>query len=147
MADNVTVPGIGQVLAMDEFADGSKAGVSRIDIGTGSAESRVNAANPFPVVTPTNATTTREYNYPVGQRIASLTAQTRSTAIAATEVMLHASQRCFVRAGDLAVSATVGAGSFPLETGEKFHMRITSGQFISTIRDTTDGFLTIMPVV
>lgn len=99
-----------------------------------------------PVDVPANATTTRAYGYAAGQRITSVAAQTRSTAITASEVMLHASARCFFRVGDVTVVATVGAGSVPLEAGEKFHLRITSGEFISVIRDTADGNLTIMPV-
>jgi hypothetical protein len=45
------------------------------------------------------------------------------------------------------VAAGVAAGSIPLESGEKFHLRITSGQFVSFVRDgAADGSLTIMPV-
>lgn len=62
-------------------------------------------------------------------------------------MLLHASVRGFFRVGDVSVTATVGAGSIPIEAGEKFHLRITSGQFVSFIRDgASDGSLTIMPV-
>jgi hypothetical protein len=101
-----------------------------------------------PVAVQAVATTTRAYAYADGQRITTSGAgQVRSTAVAATEVLLHPSVRGFVRVGDSAVAATVGAGSIPLAADEKFHLRITSGQFISFIRDgSTDGSLSIVPV-
>ncbi len=101
-----------------------------------------------PVAVQTLATTTRAYAYADGQRITtSGTGQVRSTAIAASEILVHASVRGFIRVGDSSVAATVGAGSIPLGADEKFHLRITSGQFVSFIRDgATDGSLTIMPV-
>jgi len=59
--DNITAPipsGSTESLAFDEFADGSKAGVCRLDIGSGSTEGRVTAANPLPVGTqPANTAT------------------------------------------------------------------------------------------
>lgn len=64
-----------------------------------------------------------------------------SAAITATEVLLHASAKMYVRAG---AAATVN--DIPLEAGEKFHMRITSGQTINAIRATADGVLNIVPV-
>ena len=106
----------------------------------------VSIASAVTVTPPTNATTTRAYDFTNGQRIASGATSARSTAVAASEIMLHASARCFVRIGDDTVAATAGAGSFPLEIGEKFHCRLTSGQFVAVIRDTADGFLTVMPV-
>ncbi len=101
-----------------------------------------------PVAVQSIATTTRAYTYASGQRITtSGTGQVRSTAVSATEILLHASVRGFFRVGNSSVAATVGAGSIPLEAGEKFHLRITSGEFVSFIRDGgTDGSLTIMPV-
>jgi hypothetical protein len=94
------------------------------------------------------ATTTRAYDFPNGQRLTTAgSGQVRSGAISATEVLLHASVRGFFRIGDNSVSATIGAGSIPLAVDEKFHCRLTSGQFISFIRDgSLDGSLTIMPV-
>jgi hypothetical protein len=101
-----------------------------------------------PVAVQTFATSTRSYDFASGQRLTTAGAgQVRSTAVAASEVLLHASVRGFFRVGDSAVSASVGPGSIPLATDEKFHMRLTSGQFISFIRDgASNGSLTIMPV-
>jgi hypothetical protein len=92
--------------------------------------------------------TTRAYDFGAGQRLTtSGAAPVRSAAISATEVLLQASVRGFVRVGDAAVAATVGAGSIPLEAGEKFHLQLAPGAFVSFIRDgTSDGSLTIMPV-
>jgi hypothetical protein len=101
-----------------------------------------------PVAAQRLATTTRTYDFASGQRITTAGAgQVRSTAVAATEVLLHASVRGFFRVGDSAVAATVGAGSIPLAADEKFHLQITSGQFVSFIRDgASDGSLSIVPV-
>ena len=101
-----------------------------------------------PVAVQTLATTTRAYDYAGGLRLTTAGAgQVRSTAVTATEVLLHPSVRGFFRVGDVAVAATVGLGSIPLAADEKFHLRITSGQFVSFIRDgATDGSLSIVPV-
>lgn len=80
--------------------------------------------------------------YGAGQQVAIGAASAASTGLAATEVLLHASARCFVR---VATAATAAAG-IPLEAGEKFHLRLTSGQQVHVIRDTADGVLNIVPV-
>lgn len=102
-----------------------------------------------PVAVQALATTTRAYEFAAGQRITTAgSGQVRSAAVAASEVLLHASVRGFFRVGDASVAASVGAGSIPLAADEKFHLRITSGQFISFVRDgAADGSLTIMPVL
>jgi hypothetical protein len=84
--------------------------------------------------------------YGTAVRIAVGLASEDSDAIVATEVLLHASVRCFVKAGETPTAVPDG-DSIPLEAGEKFHMRITSGDKIAVIRDTADGFLHIAPVV
>lgn len=80
--------------------------------------------------------------YAAGQQVAIGAASAASTGLTATEVLLHASSKCFVR---VAATATAAAG-IPLEAGEKFHLRLTSGQQVHVIRDTADGFLNIVPV-
>lgn len=167
MADNVTAPAIGLAFATDEVGgvhwpyaklatggNGVAAAVqdadgARVPVQIGGTLPAFAAAPTFNVgAVPAIASTTRGYGYASGQRITTAgTGQVRSVAIDAAEVLLHASGRGFFRVGDAAVSAAVGAGSIPLEAGEKFHLRITSGQFISFIRDgSTDASLTIMPV-
>lgn len=74
-------------------------------------------------------------------RVAVGAASAQSAALTAREVMLHASVRCFVKiAADPTAAAT---DSFPLEAGEKFTTKITSGHKVGVIRDFADGFLHI----
>lgn len=84
--------------------------------------------------------------YGTGARVAVGSGSTQSSAITATEVLLHASVKCYVKAGS-APTAVANGDSIPLEAGEKFHMRITSGHKIAVIRDSADGYLHIVPVV
>jgi hypothetical protein len=85
---------------------------------------------------------TRRYAAPLA-RVAVTAAAAASAAMPAgtTEVMLHASTRCFVRVGGTADNTAI-----PLEAGEKFHMRVSAGDTVSVIRDAADGFLNIVPV-
>lgn len=91
---------------------------------------------------------TRTYNYAGIQRVAVATTATNSAAITATEIMVSASVKCYILlvAGTGTVTGATASTAIPIEAGEKFHLRITSGQRISVIRDTTDGFLHIIPV-
>lgn len=149
MPDNVTAPAGGVSFATDDIG-GVHFPYAKLAWGadnTAIAVAEAPAAR-LPVAVQARATTTRRYNYPGGQRLTTTGAgQVRSAAIAATEVLLHASVRGFFRVGDNTVTASAGAGSIPLEAGEKFHLEIASGEFISWIRDgASDGSLTIMPV-
>ncbi|MBL9070236.1 MAG: hypothetical protein JNM03_09620 [Sphingopyxis sp.] len=69
----------------------------------------------------------------------------QSAAITATEVLLHncGTARCYVKA---ASSPTATANDIPIEAGEKFHLRITSGHKIAAIQDSAGGNLNIIPV-
>lgn len=96
------------------------------------------------LVAPVNTVGTRAYNYASIQRITAVTTATLSSEITATEVMVYASTKCYVLPGTTPVATN--ANSIPIEAGEKFHFRITSGQKISVIRDSVDGFLYIIPV-
>jgi hypothetical protein len=94
-----------------------------------------------------NESPTRRYLFDSGQRLTtSGAAAVRSAALPQCErVCLHASGRGFFRLGDSAVTATVGAASMPLEAGEKFHLDVNVGEFISWIRDgASDVSLTII---
>jgi hypothetical protein len=95
-------------------------------------------------IPPINLIGTRAYNYAAIQRIAAGVAAAASAAITATEVLVYASTKCYILPGTTPV-VTVSNG-IPLEAGEKFHLRITSGHKISVLRDTDDGFLHIVPV-
>jgi hypothetical protein len=149
MPDNVTAPAGGVSFATDDIG-GVHFPYAKLAWGADNqvvAVAEADAAR-LPVAVPAIATTTRAYGYASGQRLTTTgSGPVRSAAISAAEVLLHASVRGFFRVGDNAVSASVGAGSIPLETGEKFHLRITPGQFLSFVRDgASDGSLTIMPV-
>lgn len=85
---------------------------------------------------------TRSYNYTGIQRIPVAASAANSDAIAATEVMLYSNVKCYFRIGGTATATT----AIPLEAGEKFHIRIATGSLISVIRDSSDGFLYIIPV-
>jgi len=82
--------------------------------------------------------------YGAVERVAVGAASAQSGAIVASEVLLHASVKCYVLAG--ADPTATDATAIPLEAGEKFHMRITSGHKIAVIRDDADGFLHIAAV-
>lgn len=94
-----------------------------------------------------NLSPTRLYLYENGQYLTtSGSAAVRSTEIKERRILLHAvGGSGFFRIGGSTVTATVGAGSIPLEQGEKFHVDIDSGQFVSWIRNgATDASLTII---
>lgn len=88
-------------------------------------------------------TGTRKYG--TGQRLAVGSASSQSTAIDASEVLLHASVKCYVKDGANPTGVATG-DSIPLEAGEKFHMQMTRGGKIAVIRDSADGYLHIFPV-
>ncbi len=67
----------------------------------------------------------------------------QSAAITGTEVLVHASTRCFIAAG---ANPTATVNDIPLEVGEKFHLRLTSGHKIAVLQDTAGGYLNIVPV-
>lgn len=164
MADDVTAPGAGETFATDQIGT-RHFPKGKLAFGPDGTATDVSGANPLPVAigetvpvvvegtvpvtVPDNALGTRAYVFAEGQRLTTTgTGPVRSAQIFSTEILLHASVRGFYRVGDNTVVATVGAGSIPLEAGEKFHQRIVSGQYISFVRDATvDGSLTIMPVV
>jgi len=77
-------------------------------------------------------------------RVAVAAASAQSAAIAATEVLVHASTRCFIATG---LNPTATTNDVPIEAGEKFTLRITSGHKVAVIRDTADGYLNVVPVV
>lgn len=89
-----------------------------------------------------NLVGTRAYGTALS-RVAVASASAQSAAITATEVLVHASTRCFIK---VAANPTATTDDIPLEAGEKFHLRITSGHKIAVLQDTAAGFLNIIPV-
>jgi len=149
MPDNIIAPAGGIAFATDEVG-GVHFPYAKLAFGADNSAIAVadSEGSRLPVTVQTLATATRAYLYASGQRLTTAgSGQVRSTAVVASEVLLHASVRGFFRVGDSAVSASIGPGSIPLAADEKFHLRLTSGQFVSFIRDgASDGSLTIMPV-
>lgn len=76
-------------------------------------------------------------------RVSVASSSAQSAAITGTEVLVHASTRCFIKSG---ANPTATTNDIPLEAGEKFHLRITTGDKIAVIRDSADGFLNVIPV-
>lgn len=78
-------------------------------------------------------------------RLAYTGTSAQSAAITGTEVLLHncGTARCYVAA---ASNPTATVNDIPLEAGEKFHLRITSGHKIAAIQDSAGGNLNIVPV-
>lgn len=87
---------------------------------------------------------TRAYDFAAAQRIAVGVASGQSAAVNADEVLLHATTACFFSVGSNP-TASNGAGSIPLEAGEKMHLRIKAGSLIAVIRNSADGHLFIAP--
>lgn len=149
MPDTVTAPAIGLAFATDDVA-GVHWPYAKLAFGAdGSAVVLADAdGQRLPVAVPAVATTTRAYDWTAAQRLETAgAAAVRSAAIVAAEVMLHAAGDGLFRVGDAAVVAAPAAGSVPLAAGEKFHLRLTPGQFISFIRaGSSDAALFILPV-
>jgi len=101
-------------------------------------------ANSLGVGRRTPRVATRQYGAGLSRlAVGSASARTAS-GITAEEVLVHPSVRCFIRVGGSTVTATTN--DIPLEAGEKFHLGLSSGQYIAVIRDTEDGFLNLVPV-
>lgn len=83
-------------------------------------------------------------SYAAVERVAVSTSSAQSGAQTATEVLLIATQRCFVIAGSNPTAAV--ASAIPMEAGEKFHMRITSGHKIAVIGESGGGYLYVARV-
>lgn len=78
-------------------------------------------------------------------RVAYTGTSAQSAAITGTEVLLHncGTARCYVTS---ASNPTATVNDIPIEAGEKFHLRITSGHKIAAIQDSAGGNLNIVPV-
>ena len=62
------------------------------------------------------------------------------------ELYVMANNRCFFMTGNLSVTAAAGT-SHPLAGDERFYFRVPAGHtHIAYIRDSSDGFISIVPV-
>lgn len=89
---------------------------------------------------------TRALDWANGQKIAIDATSGVSSAITATEVVLHATVDCFIKVGSGTPIAAAAAGSLPMLAGEKYTVRITSGDKVAVIRAVSSGDLFILPV-
>ncbi len=95
---------------------------------------------------------TREYNFAQGTRTA--VGSTSSAAVSlgtlgnSREIMIISSTRCFINFGASNVgAASAGAGNLPLPADSIFHLRIPENvSHFRVIRDTADGFISVIPV-
>lgn len=101
-----------------------------------------------------NMVGTRAYNFSGATRTAFSSASSSAVPLGALnalrEVMITASKRCFVRFGasDVAAADETASGVFPIEAGEKFHLRIPADvTHFAVIRDTEDGVIRTYPVI
>ncbi len=83
--------------------------------------------------------------YGAGQQVASGAASAQTTAIAAAEVLIHASAACYVATGANPVAAATTG--IPLNAGEKLLVRITSGDKVAAIQNAAAGVVNVVPVV
>lgn len=70
-----------------------------------------------------------------------------SAAINVREILICATEACWISIGSAPVAAVGAAGSIPLLKGEKMHLQIQPGYKISVIQDTTTGKLIINPTI
>lgn len=169
MADNVTVPGVGVIFATNEGTGAVQWPYAVLAVDVAGVPTPVTSAAPAPIslgaalpagtnnigdvdvlTVPAVASTTREYVFASGVTVTAGASTSRTASgITAAEIMLHnaGTVRAYFRTGNSAVNATVDALSIPLEPGEKFHKRITSGDYVAAIRDgASDCAIRILPV-
>jgi hypothetical protein len=92
---------------------------------------------------------TREYNMAgiTQQAVGAASARVALPTLGASrEIYVMATTRCFFLNGDVTVVAAAGT-SHPLAADERFHLRVPAGAtHIAYIRDSADGFISIVPV-
>lgn len=111
-------------------------------------------ANSAPIPTTDSLGGTRTHNTAGGIRRdvgATSSRVALPTLSASREVYVMATQRCFFLTGDSSVTAVNTTGltnmSHPLAADERFYLRVPAGHtHIAYIRDSADGFISIMPV-
>ena len=166
MADNVTTPygdvatdDVGGVqfqrVKLDLGGDGVSVPVTTALPVSGTffqATQPVSIAAAVAVTPPTNATTTRVFNFGAAIRQAFTATSTAAIALptlgATREIRFAPGARCWIRFGDSGVAAAeAAANSFPLEANypELFPVPVGATHF-RIIRDTADGSIHMTPV-
>ena len=177
MADNVAITaGAGTVIATDDVG-GVQFQRVKLDIGGDGVSVPVTTALPVSIAAPvavtgaffqttqpvsiaaavavtppTNATTTRVFNFGAAIRQAFTATSTAAIALptlgATREIRFAPGARCWIRFGDSGVAAAeAAANSFPLEANypELFPVPVGATHF-RIIRDTADGSIHMTPV-
>jgi hypothetical protein len=88
---------------------------------------------------------TRRYNFSGSQYAAVGAASARLGPFDSEEILVHPSTRTHINVGGSGVVAANGTGNMPIEAGEKFHLRITSGQYVAFIQDSAVGVIAVVP--
>lgn len=121
-------------------------------IGSASAPVQVAATTPIPTTDSLGGTRTHNTAGGIRQAVGATSARVALPTLSASrEVYVMATQRCFFLTGDSSVTAVNTTGltnmSHPLAADERFYFRVPAGHtHIAYIRDSADGFISIMPV-
>lgn len=143
MADNLTTPVVDGTSVASKDIGGVQYPKNIITDGSGVEVDLATSADVETVAELVETVGTRSYGATTRVGIGLSSAQ--SSAIVATEVLVHAKGgACYIVTG-ANPTATVAAG-IPIENGEKFHLRIVSGEKIANIGDVAAGYLYITPV-
>lgn len=149
---------MGQVVG-NQFGDGKRTvdAVASVNadgqiIGSASAPVQVAATTAIPTTDSLGGTRTHNTAGGIRQAVGVDSARVALPTLSASlEMYVMATQRCFFQTGDSSVTAVNTTGltnmSHPLAADERFYFRVPAGHtHIAYIRDSADGFITIMPV-
>lgn len=118
--------------------------------GTAAAATRVTFASDAPAigVTPSKlGTTTRLPLWATGQVLTTSATSAASTAITGTEVMISATQDCWIKIGATTPTAAKDtAGSMFIAKGGPYTFQLTSGHLVAAVQDSAAGKVSILPV-
>ena len=148
----------GQVVG-NQFGDGKRTvdAVASVNadgqiIGSSAAPVQVVATTAIPTTDSLGGTRTHNTAGGIRQAVGVGSARVALPTLSASrEMYVMATQRCFFLTGDSSVTAVNTTGltnmSHPLAADERFYFRVPAGHtHIAFIRDSSDGFISIMPV-
>ena len=149
---------MGQVVG-NQFGDGKRTveAVAPVNadgqiIGGSAAPVQVAATTPLPTTDSLGGTRTHNTAGGIRQAVGSTSARVALPTLGTSrEMYVMATQRCFFLTGNSSVTAVNTTGtsntSHPLAADERFYLRIPAGHtHIAYIRESADGFISIMPV-
>jgi len=148
----------GQVVG-NQFGDGKRTvdAVASVNadgqiIGSSSAPVQVSATTAIPTTDSLGGTRQHNTSGASRQAVGSTSARVALPTLGTSrELYVMATQRCFFQTGDSSVTAVNTTGptnmSHPLASDERFYFRVPAGHtHIAYIRDSADGFISIVPV-